>query len=169
MLRIHSTRAACEAGRVTRRSIGQTSNARMDSLFVCPIDRLWPPLRGAASNASVAPCLCGSILSLLRGFVVSCFRGLHVPQLLRGRSRLLSAFAFYLRASSLVRHKFIQTHPQPYRMVSCAGLLKGSRQSNLIQLIQLQKPVPIGVRFANARRARDHCTVQCRVPRTLAS
>jgi len=56
---MHSTRAACEAGRVTRRSIVQTSNSRMDSLFVCAIDRLWSPLRGAASNASVAPCLCG--------------------------------------------------------------------------------------------------------------
>src|SRR5439155_26617995 len=57
----YSTRPACEAGRFCRS--GQRADERR-SMTGCvvrlTVGRPAPPLRGAASNISVPPCLCGS-------------------------------------------------------------------------------------------------------------
>jgi len=99
---MHPTRAACEAGRVTRRSIGQTSNARMDSLFVCTIDRSCRRCAAAASN-----CLCGSVASVVYSScslssVLSFYRSLSKKAVRGGLESRVSVHAVMRSVSSVV-------------------------------------------------------------------
>jgi len=76
----------------------------MDSLFVCTIDRLLSPLRGAASNASAAPCSVvysscslSSVLSFYRSLSKKAVRGGLESRVLRSRRdaiRVLRGRAF---------------------------------------------------------------------------